>query len=98
MWVIASTTDGIHIVPLHLTKPHHPPDWPVVLGVVGFFCGLFLALLAMSVIDAGVATVYVLISEDPEAFMRTNPALFVELNNAWAAIGYNYQSKQYMRP
>jgi hypothetical protein len=52
----------------------------------------------MSVIDAGVATVYVLISEDPDAFMRTNPTLFVELQNAWAAIGYNTQSKQYMRP
>jgi hypothetical protein len=65
---------------------------------VGFLAGLFLALLAMSVIDAGVATIYVLFAEDPEAFMRTQPALFAELNNAWAAIGYNYQSKHLTRP
>ncbi len=52
----------------------------------------------MSVIDAGVASIYVLNAEDPEAFMRSHPALFTELNNAWAQIGYNYQSKHLTRP
>lgn len=65
--------------------------------MVGFVSGLFLALLAMSVIDAGVAAIYVLNAEDPEAFMRTHPPLFVELNNAWHAIGYNYQTKTLSR-
>lgn len=72
-------------------------DWAIVLAVVGFFAGLFLALLAMSVIDAGVAAIYVLNAEDPEALMRTHPPLFVELNNAWAAIGYNYRAKTLTR-
>lgn len=90
------------LIDIGLNQPtqFHPvhTDWPIVLAVVGFFCGLFLALLAMSVIDAGVATIYVLFAEDAEAFMRTNPALFTDLSNAWAAIGYSYHTKQYMRP
>eukprot|EP00624_Nannochloropsis_granulata_P000092 evm.model.NODE_10285_length_5569_cov_33.898186.1 len=63
--------------------------WSIVLGVVGFFAGLFLSLIVMSVLDAGVATVFVVFAEDPEAFAQSHPALYGELVQAWEKIGYD---------
>jgi len=63
--------------------------WPILLAVVGFFAGLFLSLIVMSVLDAGVATVFVVFAEDPEAFARSHPALHGELVQAWATMGYD---------
>ena len=42
----------------------------------------------MSVVDAGVATVFVCFAEDPSAFQRTHPELFTPLLEAWEQIGY----------
>ncbi len=38
-------------------------SWPIVLGVIGFVAGLFLSLIVMSVLDAGVATIFTVFAE-----------------------------------
>ena len=48
----------------------------------------------MSVIDAGVATIFVVFAEDPGAFRQSHPELHDQLVSAWERIGYNKQSGQ----
>jgi len=45
-------------------------------------------MVVMSVLDAGVATVYLCFIENPNAISTAHPDMYNELASAWAAIGY----------
>ena len=50
---------------------------------VGFFIGLFLTMIMVSVVDSAVATVFVCFAESPQVFEQTHPALFYNLTATW---------------
>uniref|UniRef100_A0A6B2L3D2 Choline transporter-like protein n=1 Tax=Arcella intermedia TaxID=1963864 RepID=A0A6B2L3D2_9EUKA len=51
----------------------------IVFFFLGFFIGFILMILAMQVIDSGIACMMVCFAEDRNALMRTNPTLYNEL-------------------
>lgn len=55
----------------------------------GFLVGYAMATVTMSVIDAGVATVFVCFAEDPTALEATHPDHFAELLRAWEMMHYD---------
>jgi hypothetical protein len=63
-------------------------SWPTILVIVGFFGGFLIAITAMSVIDAGVAAIFVCFAEDPAAFKESHPGLYEPLVAAWSGVGY----------
>lgn len=68
----------------------------VVLGLLGLFIGVGVAITPLSVVDSAVATIFVCFAEDPAAFQRSHPDLYQPLVTEWhnlypemiAAAGY----------
>lgn len=59
-----------------------------ILAVMGFLLGIFMTSIMTSVIDSGVATVFVCFSEGGDVLEQTHPSLFYELSSAWREMGY----------
>ena len=59
-----------------------------ILAIMGFLLGIFMTSIMTSVIDSGVATVFVCFSEGSDVLEQTHPSLFYELSSAWKEMGY----------
>lgn len=68
------------------------------MGIIGFFVGVGVSIIPLSVIDSSVATVFVCYAEDPAIFAQNRPELYQPLTQAWydlypdvmASSGYYY--------
>jgi len=73
--------DWISGLSLFSDLPDDAPSW--ILFAIGFFIGLVINLLMVSVVDSGVATTFVCFAEAPGVFESTHPVLFNDLASAW---------------
>lgn len=70
----------------------------LIVAIIGFFVGVGVSIIPLSVIDSSVATVFVCYAEDPAIFARNRPELYQPLTQAWydlypdvmASSGYYY--------
>jgi len=57
--------------------------YALLLAIIAFVVAYLLSAFALSVLDSGVATLFVCFAEDPEQLEATRPDLHAQLRNAW---------------
>ena len=55
----------------------------LLVGIMGFFIGMFMSLVVLTIIDVAVATIFVCFAEDKDALQRNHPQHFTDMMAAW---------------